>query len=161
MVSHGFQAVEDRLGVCEQNWCRTKWAYMTKSMLPSSSAHRLAASTSACGCYRTYTSVVIFGGLNIFPSKTTPQEGQRTSRTSQPPIPMTLAPGRAVAMSAAMRSVFSTFRPMMAALAPRATRARVWAEQMDPAPPVTKATLPAVAMEGMLLADVVMAFSWW
>jgi hypothetical protein len=64
-----------------------------------------------------------------------------TSRTSTPPIPMTFAPGLCAARSAATRSVFSTFRPMMQAFAPRWTRARTWALQMLPAPPVQKTTL--------------------
>jgi hypothetical protein len=46
-------------------------------------------------------------------------------------------------MSLATRSVFSTLRPMMQASAPRWTRARVWALQMVPAPPVMKRTRPA------------------
>lgn len=62
-------------------------------------------------------------------------------RTSTEPIPITLAPGRAVAMSWATRSVFSTLRPMMQALAPRCTKARTWALQIVPAPPVQKTTL--------------------
>lgn len=40
-------------------------------------------------------------------------------RTSMEPIPRTLDPERAVAMSLAMRSVFSVFRPTMQAFAPR------------------------------------------
>lgn len=64
-----------------------------------------------------------------------------SSRTSTDPIPITLAPGRTVAMSLAVRSVFSTFRPTMHASAPRWTRARTWALQIDPAPPVQKTTL--------------------
>lgn len=40
-------------------------------------------------------------------------------RTSTAPTPMTLAPGRAVAISRAADSVLSTFRPMMQALAPK------------------------------------------
>lgn len=63
-----------------------------------------------------------------------------TLRTSQPPMPMTLAPGRTVAMSAATCSVFSTLRPTMQALAPRRTSARVCMLQIVPAPPVTKTT---------------------
>ena len=86
--------------------------YMTKSMPPSSLTQR---STAFCK----------FSNL----------------RTSTEPIPITLAPGRAVAMSLATRSVFSTLRPMMQALAPRCTKARTWALQIVPAPPVQKTTL--------------------
>lgn len=63
-----------------------------------------------------------------------------TLRTSQPPMPRTLAPGRAVAISRAIFSVFSTLRPTMHALAPSRTRARVCMLQIVPAPPVTKTT---------------------
>ncbi len=59
-----------------------------------------------------------------------------------PPIPITLASERAVAMSCATEAVLSSFRPTMQALAPRCTRARTWAEQMLPLPPVQKTTLP-------------------
>ena len=62
-------------------------------------------------------------------------------RTSTAPIPMTLAPVRDVAMSLAAASVFSTFLPTIQASAPRCTRARTWAEQIVPAPPVQKTTL--------------------
>lgn len=86
--------------------------YMTKSIPPSSLTQR---STASCK----------FSSL----------------RTSTEPIPITLAPGRAVAMSWATRSVFSTLRPMMQALAPRCTKARTWALQIVPAPPVQKTTL--------------------
>lgn len=62
-------------------------------------------------------------------------------RTSTAPIPITLAPGRAVARSCATFSVFSTFLPTMQALAPKLTRARTCALQIVPAPPVQKTTL--------------------
>jgi len=42
-------------------------------------------------------------------------------------MPMTLAPGRMVAISAATVSVLEVLRPMMQAFAPRWTRARTWA----------------------------------
>ena len=61
--------------------------------------------------------------------------------TSTDPNPKTLAPCLAVAISLAILSVFSTFRPMMQALAPRWTMARTWALQMVPAPPVQNTTL--------------------
>jgi hypothetical protein len=86
--------------------------YITKSMPPSSLAHRSAVLCKSSGL-----------------------------RTSTAPIPMTLAPGRAVAMSLAAVSVFSTFRPTMHASAPRWTRARTCALHMVPAPPVQKTTL--------------------
>ena len=68
---------------------------MTKSMLPSSLAQRCAACSRSSGFL-----------------------------TSTAPMPITFAPERAVAMSLAMFSVFSTLRPMMQASAPRATMAR-------------------------------------
>ncbi|KAG6247499.1 hypothetical protein E4U49_000350, partial [Claviceps purpurea] len=55
----------------------------------------------------------------------------------------TLAPGRTVAISLAASSVLSTLRPMIHALAPSRTRARVCMLQMVPAPPVTKTTRPS------------------
>lgn len=67
-----------------------------------------------------------------------------TLRTSQPPMPMTLAPGLTEAISFAAASVLSAFRPIIQALAPRRTRALVCMLQMVPAPPVTKATRPSV-----------------
>jgi hypothetical protein len=66
-----------------------------------------------------------------------------TLLTSILPIPNTLAPDRAVAMSFATSSVFCALRPTMQALAPRWTRARTCAEQMLPLPPVQKTTLSA------------------
>ena len=66
---------------------------------------------------------------------------QFTFRTSQLPMPITLAPDLAVAISLAAASAFSALRPMMQALAPRRTRARVWALHIVPAPPVTKTTV--------------------
>jgi hypothetical protein len=48
---------------------------------------------------------------------------------------------RAVMRSLAMLSVFSTLRPTMQAFAPRWTKARTWALQMVPLPPVQKTTL--------------------
>lgn len=74
-------------------------------------------------------------------------------RTSTAPSPMTLLPDLAVAMSLAMPSVFSTFRPTMQALAPRWTSARTWAEQMLPLPPVQKTTLSSrdtISIQSML-----------
>lgn len=62
-------------------------------------------------------------------------------RTSTAPMPSTLEPDRAVAMSLAMPSVFSTLRPTMQAFAPRCTRARTCCEQIEPFPPVQKTTL--------------------
>jgi hypothetical protein len=61
--------------------------------------------------------------------------------TSTAPRPRTLLPFRAVAISFAMPSVFSTLRPTMQALAPRWTRARTWALHIEPLPPVQKMTL--------------------
>ena len=67
-------------------------------------------------------------------------------------MPKTFAPGRAVAISCAAFSVFSTLRPTMHALAPRWTRARTCPLQMVPAPPVQKTTLlrnwPETKVEG-------------
>jgi small basic protein len=63
---------------------------MTKSIAPNSFIHLLAASSR----------------LLIF-------------LTSTDPIPTTLAPFRAVAIFFAIDSVFSTFRPMIHAFAPR------------------------------------------
>lgn len=57
------------------------------------------------------------------------------------PKPSTLAPDRAVAMSLATAAVFSALRPTIQASAPRWTRARTWAEHMEPLPPVQKTTL--------------------
>lgn len=94
-------------------------ACMTKSMPPNSSTVRSTA----------------FSRVSIF-------------RTSSPPIPITFAPFRAVAMLRAMASVFSTLRPTMQALAPRWTRARTWALQIVPPPPVQKTTLLSGGMEG-------------
>jgi hypothetical protein len=68
--------------------------HITKSMLPNSFAHLSAAACSSSGFL-----------------------------TSTAPMPMTFAPFRAVAMSLAMLSVFSTLRPTMQALAPRCTMA--------------------------------------
>jgi len=62
-------------------------------------------------------------------------------RTSTAPMPSTRDPERAVAMSFAMRSHFSTLRPTMQAFAPKWTSARTWAEQIVPLPPVQKTTL--------------------
>lgn len=62
-------------------------------------------------------------------------------RTSIAPIPMTMEPGRAIAISLATNSVFSIFRPTIHASAPRRTKARTWALQTEPAPPVQKTTL--------------------
>jgi hypothetical protein len=62
-------------------------------------------------------------------------------------MPRTFAPDLAVAMLLATRSAFSALRPTMQAFAPRWTRARTWAEQMLPEPPVQKTTLFA---EGMI-----------
>ena len=73
-------------------------------------------------------------------------EARLTLRTSTPPMPMTLAPGLTRAICFAAASVFSTLRPMMQAFAPRWTRARVWALQMEPAPPVMKRTRLAARM---------------
>lgn len=87
-------------------------AYITKSILPNSLTHFSTASWR----------------LSIL-------------RTSTDPMPRTLAPLRAVAMSRAIRSVFSTLRPTMQAFAPRWTIARTWALQMEPAPPVQNMTL--------------------
>ena len=61
--------------------------------------------------------------------------------TSTAPRPRTFEPFRAVAMSLAMPSVFSTLRPTMQALAPRWTIARTWALHIEPLPPVQKITL--------------------
>ena len=61
--------------------------------------------------------------------------------TSTDPRPKTFAPCLAVAISLAIFSVLSTFRPTMQALAPRWTMALTWALQMVPAPPVQKTTL--------------------
>jgi hypothetical protein len=61
--------------------------------------------------------------------------------TSTDPMPITFAPLRAVAILFAIFSVFSTFLPIMHALAPRWTRARTWALQIEPPPPVQKTTL--------------------
>src|SRR5690625_4697103 len=72
-------------------------AYITKSIAPSSFTHRVTASFRL--------------------SKL---------RTSMEPIPITVAPGRAVAISFAIFSVFSTFRPTIQAFAPRWTIARTW-----------------------------------
>ena len=93
---------------------------MTKSIAPRSFAHRSAAFCKSSGL-----------------------------RTSTAPMPMTLEPDRAVAMSLAAASVFSTFLPTMHASAPRWTRARTWALQIVPAPPVQKTTLFA----GVLLVS--------
>ena len=87
---------------------------MTKSIEPNSLAVRSAACCSWAG-----------------------------SLTSTPPNASTLEPGRAVSMSRAIFSVFSTLRPRMAAFAPRWTRARTCAEHIEPAPPVQKTTLLA------------------
>ena len=62
---------------------------------------------------------------------------------------MTFAPGRAVAMLLAIDSVFSTFRPIIQALAPRWTSARTWALQIVPPPPVQKTTLLSVQKEAV------------
>lgn len=86
--------------------------YITKSIPPNSSTH---FSTAPCKL--------------------------RTLLTSTSPNPSTLAPCLAVAISLAILSVFSTFRPTMHASAPKWTRARTWALQMVPAPPVQKTTL--------------------
>lgn len=94
---------------------------MTKSIPPSSLAHRSAALCKSSDL-----------------------------RTSTAPMPMTLAPGRAVAISLAAASVFSTFLPMMHASAPRWTRARTWALQMVPAPPVQRTTLFAGLVRWMM-----------
>lgn len=88
--------------------------YITKSIEPSSCTHLSTA----------------FSKLSIF-------------RTSIAPMPMTFAPFRAVAMFCAIFSVFSTFRPMIHAFAPRWTRALTWAEQIVPAPPVQNTTFPS------------------
>ena len=64
-----------------------------------------------------------------------------TFRTSTAPMPMTFDPDLVVAISVAMRSVFSTFRPIIQALAPSRTSARTWALQIVPAPPVQKTIL--------------------
>jgi hypothetical protein len=61
--------------------------------------------------------------------------------TSTAPMPITLAPLRAVAMLFAMLSVFSTFLPIIQALAPRWTRARTCALHIVPPPPVQNTTL--------------------
>ena len=76
--------------------------------------------------------------------------------TSTAPIPITLAPRRAVAISLAIDSVFSTLRPMMQASAPRSTRARTWALQILPAPPVQKTTLPARSYQRFVLDELSM-----
>lgn len=93
-------------------WNSWMYTYIQKSKLPNSPTHLSAASCKLLG-----------------------------SLTSTAPIPRTLAPGRAVAMSRAIVSVFLTLRPMMQALPPRCTKARTWAEQIVPAPPVQKRTL--------------------
>lgn len=72
--------------------------------------------------------------------------------TSTAPMPMTLLPDRAVAMSLAIPSVFSTFRPTMQAFAPRWTRARTCAEQILPFPPVQKTTL-SLKMPSLKMLD--------
>ncbi len=100
--------------------------YMTKSTLPSSRTHLSTAFCKLSAC-----------------------------RTSTAPMPSTLAPCRAVAMSCAMASVLATLRPTMHALAPRETRARTWALQMVPAPPVQKTTLLSVR-GGVVRAGVLM-----
>lgn len=56
---------------------------------------------------------------NSFTHVSTADSKEAMFRTSTAPIPMTLDPGRAVAMFLAMDSVFSTFLPIMQALAPR------------------------------------------
>lgn len=102
---------------------------MTKSIAPSSRTHLSAALLRFSGCEM--RGQRRGGGIS---------RPAHTSRTSQPPMPRTFAPGLAVAMSLAVVSVFSTLRPMMQAFAPRWTIALVWALQMVPAPPVTKTT---------------------
>jgi hypothetical protein len=89
--------------------------YMQKSRLPSSFTHRSAASWRSCAFL-----------------------------TSTAPRPRTFAPFLAVAISFAIRSVLSTLRPTMQALAPKWTRARTWAEQIEPAPPVQNTTLLSI-----------------
>lgn len=83
--------VEDQLGFGGKlvSWEQV-YAYMTKSMPPSSFTQRS-------------TALFMLSML----------------RTSAPPIPITFAPGRAVAMFLAIDSVLGTLRPMMQALAPR------------------------------------------
>jgi hypothetical protein len=73
-----------------------------------------------------------------------------TFRTSQPPMPMTLAPGLTRAMSLAAASVFSTLRPRMQALAPRRTSALVCMLHIVPAPPVTNTTRPSNKTESAI-----------
>lgn len=63
------------------------------------------------------------------------------SRTSTAPIPITREPVRAVSISFAIASVFSTLRPTIQAFAPRWTIARTWALHIVPFPPVQKTTL--------------------
>lgn len=65
-------------------------------------------------------------------------------RTSTPPMPITLAPGRTLAISAAASTVLLVLRPTTQAFAPRRTRARTWALTMVPAPPVAKRVLFAL-----------------
>jgi hypothetical protein len=98
--------------------------YMTKSMLPSCFTHLSAAFCKSWA-----------------------------SLTSTAPMPITFAPFRAVAISVAIFSVFSTLRPIIQAFAPRWTRARTWAEQMVPAPPVQKTTLLSIGECQLLLID--------
>ena len=92
--------------------------HMTKSILPSSLAHFFAA---ACMLLKL--------------------------RTSTGARPITFAPGRAVAMSTAIRSVFTRFRPTMQAFAPRWTKARTCALHIVPDPPVQKTTVLSGALE--------------
>ena len=89
--------------------------YMTKSSPPSSLTH---LSTAFCRLSTLLTSIA--------------------------PIPRTLAPDLAVAISCAIFSTFSTLRPTMHAFAPRWTSARTWALQMEPEPPVQKTTLSSI-----------------
>lgn len=102
-------------------------------MAPSSETQRSAAALRRSNWVEgEYQGATRAGGVRL------------TLRTSTPPMPMTLAPGRTRAICFAAASVFSTLRPMMQAFAPRWTRARVWALQMEPAPPVMKRTRLAV-----------------
>ena len=103
-----FPAAPALLGHCQLHAIVSRGgalSYMTKSMPPNSSTHLATAPSRSC----------------IF-------------LTSTAPIPTTLAPLRAVAILLAIVSVFSTFRPIIMALAPRCTIALTCALQMVPAP---------------------------
>lgn len=117
-VDDGFEGIGAELGYAGEEVASCAGSVGMKNTISSSSTR----ARSLAG--KTVTHMTISMLPNSFAHLSTALLRLSTLLTSTPPIPMTVAPCLAVIMSAATRSVFSTFRPTMHALAPKSTRAR-------------------------------------